>query len=349
MTTPRIRRCHNLDAVSRLVARDCRFSFSMKQLRSTKTREQHYLLSAPATLAVALDAEGVDWPTGRELRVLVINPSRDDFHDRGQWFRFVPAMLEAAGAIAIDACGVNRSKLLASTVPEALLAHDRIPVNLFSESVSDLLTSKALNYDLAISFSQLVPGQSLLDDLIELAEHGIPLYFASSSSTLALFNHLLMRAHSAQAEAVVAINPFALPTDRPGEQANRVLSKVAPENLPFPGDAINTEYADALDVVGRMVLHSLRVGRATQDWAVGAPVDGGAIHTLDGICVDLESLRIIDANTDTELGTLHERWCEPIQEYDQGWAEEDRLLWAAYVRYFALSDGLFSSFDQTAA
>jgi hypothetical protein len=55
----RIRRCPDLTAVSRLVARDRRYAMAMRRLRKTKTNEHHYVLSAPATVALAIDESGL--------------------------------------------------------------------------------------------------------------------------------------------------------------------------------------------------------------------------------------------------------------------------------------------------
>jgi hypothetical protein len=349
MSKPKLLRCRDLAAVSRLVGRDSRYTFSMKRLRDTRTHEEHLLLSAPATLALAIDHSGISWPTDRPLRVLILGTNYLDLIDRGQWYRFVPAMLGIDGDIQIKAINCNSSSLRKSTVPNALINDQRISVQVDSRPARDYLPTSTSQFDIAICFSALAQGKPLLSDLIELAERGIPFYFTSFSGTHALLNHAILRAHRAKAEAVVGRNPFHIVSRRLGENRNLVLSRVPPQHLPFPGDKIDPDYYDALDITASVVLNSHRSGNPSQDWEVGSPVDGDWVHTLDGLAVNLTTFKVRDLTVKTDLGVLSNQWHEHVTAYDPECDEVDRLIWAAYIQYFAIADGILRTADKPAA
>ena len=204
----------------------------------------------------------------------------------------------------------------------------------------DLLATSSNDFDLAISFSPLSGGDSFLSDLIALREHNIPFYFTSFSSTHALLNHAILRAHNAEAESVVSRNPFALVSKRHGENWNRVISKVPVEALPVRGSALDEDYFAALGVTATMVLNSHHHGDPSQYWPVGSFIDDQWVHTLDGIAVSTDSGDVYDANAKQSIGRLDPQWLEHVAKFDPSWDETDRLIWSAHVRYFAVSDGI---------
>jgi len=346
----KLRRCRDLTAVSRLVGRDPRYAYSMKRLRSTETHEQHFLLSAPATLALAIDAEGVEFPEDRPLEVLLLNAGSRELIDRGQWFRFVPSMLESSGSLSVTAfLSESHSSDIRSRVPDALVSGQSVDLRAVSSRPHDVLSAHPRDYSLAVLFSQLPNPDHLLADLKAFRALSIPFYFASFSSTHALLNHAILRACRAFAEPVVSPNPFALVSQRVGENWNRVLSRVPVCSLPSFDDKIDEEYFHALSVTTQMVLNSHRLGEPSQDWAVGARADDGLVHTLDGVFVSLDTRQVVDRNSGDVLGVLNDQWSEVLMEYDPDWDEVDRLIWASHIRFFALSDGIATRADLEAA
>ena len=337
--------CRDLTAVSRLVGRSPQFAESMRRLRATRAHEQFLLLSAPASLALGILTSKKDF-LRRRLRVLIVGSPTLELLDGGQWFRFVPAMLGSAVEIEITATGVADGADRPSRAQSSLTPSQNIWAALRSESAAKVLKQRRGQFDVAISFSGFNWGKPLLEDLIELAEHGVPLYFTSFSSTHALLNHAILKAHGASADVVITRNPFALVSKRNGENWNRIISYVDPSNLPFPGTEIDEDYQAALQVTASMVLASHKNGDPSQIWPVGAPIEGGLIHTLDGISVHPQTCEVFDSSTEEPLGTLHSQWHEHVHAYAEGWDETDRLIWASHIRFFALSDGFKASVDR---
>ena len=311
---------------------------AMQRLRSTRTKEQHLVLSAPATVALAIDEAGIQWPEDRPLRVALLETSTYEFLDDGQWYRFVPAMLGSQGTIEVHAYGRTPASARTSKVTKILNQRYRISARWTEKSLTR--REEPASCDLALSFSGMTGGADLLEQLVTISQIGAPLYVTSFSSTHALLNHAILRAHGANASPVVAANPFGLVSKRVGENWNRVLSKVPVEALPLPGARIDAEYLDSLDITAAMVLQSHRLGDPSQTWAVGSVVDGSVVHTLDGIAVNTATRDVVDLNAQRVLGQLSQRFDDAVTDYSDEWDETDKLLWASHIRYFAMAEGM---------
>lgn len=342
-----INRCRNINSVSRAIARDRRYSSAMSLLRKTKTQEQHLLLSAPATVALCIDESGVQWPSDRPLRLLLLGTKTLEFIDHGQWFRFLSPLFGHTKDLTVTACNSRPGDRKKSVAQLSVKSHG-IQTYAYQESVSDVLKVADCMYDLAISFSPLEANQELLDDLAALKQHRVPFYFTSFSSTHALLNHALLRSVGAEASAVVARNPFALVSKRDGENWNRVISKVDVNLLPDSETVIDTDYLDTLSLTATMVLNSHKTGDPSQRWPVGAPVKDGWVHTLDGIAVKPGTPLVFNVTTDEKLGRLQDQWLDVVDSYDETWDETDKLIWASHIRYFAASDGVAPTEHQLA-
>lgn len=336
----RIRLCPDLNAVCRLVGRDSRYRMAMRRLRNTKTREHHLVLSAPATAALMLDEANIPWPEDRPLRIALHEPGTYEFLDEGQWFRFLPAMVGRSDAIELVAYGVKAERLRSSTVTKILNQRASIRVTSSTEPVWCSGTADDLPVDITIAFAGITGGTLLLRQLVAMRNGQCPFYLTSFSSTHALLNHAILRAHGATAEPVLARNPFALVSKRAGENWNRVISKVPVESLPDASAAIDTEYLDALQVPAAMVYQSHRLGDPSQVWPVGGVVDDTVVHTMDGVAINLSTRDVIDLNQQSVLGTLSERFTEVVVDYDDGWDETDKLFWASHIRFFAMQEGM---------
>ena len=333
-----IRRCPDLTAVSRLIARDKRYAMAMRRLRRTKTKEHHFVLSAPATVALAIDESGMDWPIDRPLRLALLATSTYEFLDDGQWLRFVPPMLPGSGVLEVFAFGRKSETARTSTVSKILNRRYDVSARWSEKSLCE--NPEIEPFDIAISFSGITGTPRLLDDLIALRASGTPLYLTSFSSTQALLTHAVLRAHGAEADAVLARNPFGLVSKRVGENWNRVISKVPVDALPKPGTQVDPDYLNSLQVVAAMVYQSHTLGDPSQTWPIGGSVEPGLVHTLDGIAVNVETREVIDLNARQTLGALGERFTEAVQTFSDNWDETDKLVWASTIRFLAMEEGM---------
>lgn len=337
-----IRRCRNLEAVRRFIALDSRFSAGMKQLKQNKTQDHHLLLSPVASLALMIDESKIDWPTSRPLRVLIMNTGYRDYFDAGQWYRYVPSLLGHQREISVTACNVVERDQRRSREHQIFDRKQAIRAYRYPYSLTQVVSSAPCEFDIAVCFSHFHHGGALLEDLKTLGKHEIPLYFASFSPTHALLNHLILKAHSAEPQAIVGKNPFALVEGRAGEQWNRVLSKVPTSGLPIATSSIDEGYASTLNVVATVVLNTLHQGDPGQHFGVGSLVKNSWVHTFDSLAIDPKTGVVLDLNTDKRLGTLSQEMMADLDDYDPSWSEEDRLVWAAFVRFFIASENIVS-------
>ena len=145
-----IERCRHLDGLAQILARRPQGS-SLRMVRGTKTREHHLVLVAPATVALcALDA-GLVSDGRKTLRLLMINAGMLDALDEGQWYRYVPLMIDSRASMQVTANVPDRSVMRESTVRKAVTDEFRIEVRRQEGSLEALLSAldpKA--FDLAV-------------------------------------------------------------------------------------------------------------------------------------------------------------------------------------------------------
>lgn len=312
----------------------------MNRLNKSKANDHHLLLSPVATMALMIDESGIVWPEDRPLNVLLLNPGKLDYLDGGQWYRFLPALFGHDKTVSITACGGTGAKGQVSR--EAVVLKDSDPIANYEVigSVAEALSASDREYDLAVSFTDFAYGDALLESLKAMRAREIPLYFTSFSSTHALFNHLILKAHQSIPEPVLAVNPFALASKRNGEQWNRVVSKVQAAHLPDVDAEHDTEYTAVLDVVSSVVLHAHRAGNPNQKYGVGEAVRDQWVHTFDSIAVNVLTGCVLDLDTDQRLGCLSEYAFDALEGFDDAWDETDRLVWAAFGRHFVAIENI---------
>ena len=272
------------------------------------------------------------------MRLALLATNTYEYLDNGQWYRYTPAMLGDPGDIEVHAFGRRKGAARDSTVKEVLNRRFDIKTRWTKVPLSD--ASAKQPFDLAMSFSGLTGGPALLNELVTLAQMGTPLYLTSFSSTHALLTHAVLRAHGAEAEAVVARNPFGLVSKRVGENWNRVISKVSVDALPRPDAQIDAEYLDALQVPAAMVLQSHLLGDPSQTWPVGGVVEQTVVHTMDGVAIDLSTRDVINLNEQCVLGKLSDHFNDVVVDYDESWDETSKLFWASHIRFFAMQEGM---------
>lgn len=347
-----LQRCRDLSAVARLVARDRRFRKSMRRLKKTKAKEQFLLLSAPATVALCLDEANVLWPGHRPLRILILGTRSFATLDDAEWFRFLPPMLDCERPLELVVCQDAVNERRKSQAQHCLQQSHRIGTVFDDRDIETILSDPTYRrgcvddeptFDLAISFNDLDWGPPLFENLKRFRRAQVPVYLTSYSETVALLRHAILRAHRAEAEPVAIASPFALVSARAGENWNRVISKIVPENLPSDTDEYDTAYAATLTVATAVVLNSHKDGHATQEYPVGALVRDQLVHTVDGYGVHLDSHIVRELATDDEVGRLDAKWHEIVDAYEADWDEVDRLVWASHIRFYASADGLIPS------
>lgn len=345
-----IERCKDLEVLTQVLARKAQGKV-LKSVRGTKTREHHLVMVAPATVALcAIDAGLVD-ESRSKLRVLTINTGTLEHLDEGQWYRFVPAMLDWSVPITVTANVPDRSVLRQSTVRNAVSEGFRIEVQRQEGSLDALMSSiDPKEFDLAICFH----GHQLWrhwpsNGVRQLVEAGVPLYVCEFNPLLAQLGMATAGLLGIEGAMVTERNRFALVSRVQGENWARTIWRCTGVDPGWdgPDEGDRTLATTAI----RMVLDSHKRGLAEQPFAVGKRVSGlcrmdgvpaGAdlVHALDGLVVSLqgEVLEWVEESQRLQpAGPVGESWLPLIQQHEEAWDGRQALLWATTVKQCWLS------------
>jgi len=341
-----IERCRDLDVLTQVLAKRPQGT-SLRQVRGTKTREHHLVLVAPATVALcALDAGLVN--EGRKtLRLLMINAGMLDALDEGQWFRYVPLMLDSRASMQVTANVPDRSVMRESTVRKAVTDGFRIEVRRQEGSLEALLAAiDPKEFDLAVCMH----GQGLWrswqgDGVRQLVLAGVPVYVCEYSPLLAQLGIATAGLWGIEAETVIDRNRFALVSKVQGENWARTIWRC--RNARGDWEAVTADERTLATTASRMVLDSHQRGLAEQPFPVGACVQGlrltdgtaagdDLVHAMDGVVVSPSSGRVFQWNAAADAlgvaGSCDPAWHQLLTERDPEWDDGCRLLWAATVK-----------------
>jgi hypothetical protein len=341
-----IERCRNLDVLTQVLAMRPEGT-SLRMVRGTKTREHHLVLVAPATVALcALDA-GLVGDGRKTLRLLLINAGMLDALDEGQWYRYVPLMLDSRASMQVTANVPDRSVMRESTVRKAVTDRFRIEVRSQEGSLEALLAAvDAKDFDLAVCLQ----GQGLWrswqgDGVRKLVLAGVPVYVCEFSPLLAQLGMATAGLWGLEAETAIERNRFALVSKVRGENWAGTIwrcRRARPE-----WDGVEADERTLATTASQMVLDSHQRGLAEQPFPVGASVTGlrlrdgasageGLVHIMDGLVVSPASGRMLqwDAAAEdlSEAGSCDAEWRTLLLERDPDWDGGSRLLWAATVK-----------------
>ena len=341
-----IERCRDLDVLAQILARRPQGS-SLRMVRGTKTREHHLVLVAPATVALcALDA-GLVSDGRKTLRLLMINAGMLDALDEGQWYRYVPLMIDSRASMQVTANVPDRSVMRESTVRKAVTDEFRIEVRRQEGSLEALLSAldpKA--FDLAVCMH----GQGLWrswqgDGVRKLVLAGVPVYVCEFSPLLAQLGIATARLWGLEAETAIERNRFALLSKVRGENWARTIWRCRRARADW--DGVAADERTLATTASRMVLDSHQRGLAEQPFPVGGNVTGlrlqdgtsageGLVHIMDGLVVSPVSGRMLQwdaAGEDlSEAGRCDAGWLALLAQRDPDWDDGSRLLWAAAVK-----------------
>jgi hypothetical protein len=336
-----IENCRGIDTLVRVLKKRATGK-GLNIVTKTRTHEEHLVMVAPATLAWCVNDAGIGKKAGEPLRVLLINVQMLDFLDEGQWYRFVPAMLNSGAQISVCANTKAPMKQRKSMVAKALKKTMRIDASLKIGELTALLgENDPSEFDIAVCFGSLFGGGEnveVFDGLRQLVGSEVPVYLADMSEPVSLLNRCAAESRGIASTKVSDENPYALVSKVSGENWGKFISRLTcvTEDGSSENDEIKEQKASALNVVGQMVLDSHRAGFAEQPFEVGSTLlygDEGVVHFMDGLGIDRQG-QIYDCQNTEKIGALEDKWLELVDDYSSSWTDTERMVWAAHVKYF---------------
>lgn len=330
-------RCSDWDGLIAAVAAATNSALA-EGLYPTATRA---VLAAPAALALWIASREPHLAARPRLRLLVIGAETVDAADQGRWYTLISHLLGAR--LAVDTTLVGDALDPTFNSAAASLAPPQ-PANLLRMELSEFLcTHDAGAFDLAAVFHPgMQKNRGWLTDasLARIISTGTPLVASSYEPEEAQVDGWVIESHGYAIAGEPLLNPFYLDLSHGHTQVHwgRALWKFA-RQVPAPGLAPDSRKLDALDLLSRMVMHSMiEIGRAS--FAPGARIElrssAGTrlalIHIFDRCCVDPATrrlLRLAETGELEETGMLN---AEDMASYPAAGRDLERALWAARIK-----------------
>ena len=321
-------RAKDLGVLARLLMRSKPYLQPVKALTEIEGHQEHLLLTAPATLALAIWRSGFEPKVGQHLRVVVNNPGTIECLDGGQWFRYAIPLL-GVKSLTVYLCGDREGR--PSVAKHTLRSDQRIHV-VRRRSVSDALNRlpKGEFIDFAVQFSPLETNESTHNDLVALGEHQIPFLLTCQSRLLSLMTQLVAEKLGARLEEDGAPNPFALVEHSEDLAWNRWILRSI--QLPRSSCLLDEEDKSVLYLVEKAVMATHQQGKDARPEEVGLELQMGVVHTMGGLSVDLDTLAVRELDTGSYLGVLPDEYNEVLNTYEKTWSPTEKLYWSGVIR-----------------
>ncbi|NKC01868.1 MAG: hypothetical protein GKR90_25670 [Pseudomonadales bacterium] len=314
--------------LARLLMRSNKYLQPIKALTELDGHQEHLLLTAPASLALAIRRSGFTADIGQHLRVIVNNPGTIETLDHGQWFRYVVPML-GIKTLTIYMCGKYESRQ--SVAKQTLRDDQRIRV-IDRRSVSDALRRlpKGQTIDFAVQFSPFESNDSMQSDLVDLGRNNVPFILLCQSRLLSLMAQLVAEKMGARFEEDEAVNPFALVEHSEGLAPNKWILRSS--SLPTTMSPLEDEDRNVLYLVEKAIMATHSRNRDARPEEIGLELQMGVVHTMGGYSVDLDTLGVRDLDTGSFIGVLPEQYADVLNTYEKSWTPTEKLYWSGVVR-----------------
>jgi len=299
------------------------------------------VLAAPAALAYWIAQREPQLVARERLRLLVIGAETVDAADQGRWYALLPRLLGTAAQVETTLVGESLDLAFASAA--AARAPARPAVLARAELAAFLQRQPPEAFDIAAVFHpglQKNRGWLASAGFARILASGVPLVASSYEQEEAQVDAWVLEAHGYATAGEPLANPFSLDLshDRTRVEWGRALWKFAPR-APAPGAVPLAERLAALDLLSRMVMHSMLEGGGAP-FAPGAPLELASsagtrlelIHVFDRCCVDPAGgalLRLTERGALEPLGTLRDA---DLAAWPEGGSELERALWAGGVK-----------------
>lgn len=300
------------------------------------------VLAAPAAIALWI-AERMPALTQRPLlRVVVIGAETVDAVDAGRWYALLPQLLGSSGEVAVTLVGESLDAGFVSAAENVAPAR---PARMLRSSLEGFLSStNPSEFDIAVVFHPgMQKNRGWLADgsLAQLIGAGVPLVAASYEQDEFEMDRWVVESFGFAVTGEPLLNPFYLDLGEAHAAVRwgRALWQFAPQ-VPMPGARPNEARLAQLDLLTRMVMHSMTHGsppRFQPGGAVEFTSPQGErlslVYVFDEYFADFGSARLLRLDSGgafTEIGGLDKA---DVAAYPAPPAREiERAMWAARLK-----------------
>jgi hypothetical protein len=337
MSLPPILRCADWPALIAALAGQP----AWRSMDGLNTQLASAVLSAPAAIARSIALRAPQLAQRDVLSVLVIGAESVDAVDRGRWYQSIAPMLDAECRIDVTLVGASLAQDFASAASNVAPA---VAANCACGGLAEYLDAHPqAAFDVAVLFQ---PGfqkyRGWLQDncFRRLLDAGTLLIGSSNAPDEYQMERWVLDCHGYQASEQALDNPFYLELGdaQSSIRWGGVLWQI--ESAPAPEFIVNQTGLDALDMLTRMVMHSMAVvGRPAP--AAGSEVELKAGSNQRKTVIHLFDLRFVDPADGRLLQLLENGVLAPIGQlpageraaYPGGAARDiERAMWAAGIK-----------------
>jgi hypothetical protein len=333
-----ILRCENWDALLVELAKNAEWRFPDQVSR----RIAAAVLAAPAAIALWIAKRLPRLADHDRLRVLVIGAETVDAVDEGRWYALMPHLL--GRQCTVDATLLGDQLDAGFSSDAAHLAPGR-PARRVRTTLGDFLRQENVaGYDIAVVFHPgMQKNHAWLEDgsLARIVASGVPLLASAYEEVECEMDQWVIESYGFAARGEALLNPFFLDLSdaRTTIQWARTLWLFGPQ-VPAPGQVPDRDRLEALDLLTRMVMHSMLEGPAPA-FEPGARIElqsstgvrRSLIHVFDRYCVDPDTRKLVQLTPAGELREYGVLSPEEVSTYPASSTRDiDRALWAARIK-----------------
>lgn len=333
-----ILRCENWDALLGDLAENADLRF----LNEIPRRIAAAVLAAPVAIAFWIASRLPRLADCQRLQILVIGAETVDAVDEGRWYALMPRLLGRQCTVEATLLGDQLDAGFRSDV--AHLAPER-PARRVQTNLGGFLRQENMaGYDIAVMFHPgMQKNRAWLEDgsLARIVASGVPLLASAYEEVECEMDQWVIESYGFAACGETLLNPFFIDLSdaRTKIQWARALWQFGPQ-MPAPGRAPDRDRLEALELLTRMVMHSMLEGYAPS-FELGARIElqssTGArrslIHVFDRYCVDPATRNLVQLTPAGELRECGVLSPDEISTYPASSTRDiDRALWAARIK-----------------
>ncbi len=299
------------------------------------------VLAAPAAVARSLAVRAPHFAMQAEWSLLIVGAESVDAVDEGRWYQAIPAMLGGSGRVRVTLAGASLDTgfLSAASAQAPAVQATGLRVDL----AAALDATAATTFDVAMVFQ---PGfqkyHEWLDarGLARLLAGGTQVFGSSNAEDEYQMERWVLEAHGYRVAEPALQNPFYLELGdaQSSIRWGSVLWQI--EAPPSPGCSIDQPRLAALDLLNRMVMHSMAaVGEPSPPCGAGIELTAGdgqrmaVIHLFDRRFVKPADATLLQLTADGQLKTIGQLPETELQQYPGVAAGELACaIWAASIK-----------------
>jgi hypothetical protein len=234
-----------------------------RALRTAEPRVARAVLAAPAAIARWMVERSPRFVSLPRLRLAVLGAEKLDAVDAGRWYQALPTLLAANQVLEVTLVGRELDAVFASPLA---FAAPPVAARTYTGALRDFVASHAPDFDLAVLFHPGFPKhREWLGDasIATLIGSGVTVVAASYEEDEYEMDRWVAESHGFAVHGKPCLNPWyvELGTEVQSIRWGRVLWQFG-STPPLPGWPVDAGRLARLDELGRMVMHSIALGKS---------------------------------------------------------------------------------------